>query len=93
MDLTSARPVCMLMCMRTNIVLNDELVREAMRHSQARTKRGLVEEALRTLIRVKEEERRRAAYAERLDALRPRLARVRLREAPARVLRHARESL
>jgi Arc/MetJ family transcription regulator len=36
--------------MRTNIVLNDELVRKAFRHSSARTKKELVHEALEELI-------------------------------------------
>lgn len=36
--------------MRTNIVLDDELVAEAFRVSNARTKRELVHEALRELI-------------------------------------------
>jgi Arc/MetJ family transcription regulator len=39
--------------MRTNIVLNDDLVREAFRHSHARTKKALVHEALEELIRVR----------------------------------------
>lgn len=39
--------------MRTNIVLDDDLVKEAFRHSVARTKKGLVDEALRELIRVR----------------------------------------
>jgi len=39
--------------MRTNIVLNDELVREAFRHSRVRTKKALVHEALEELIRVR----------------------------------------
>lgn len=39
--------------MRTNIVLDDELVRKAFRHSAARTKKDLVHEALRELIRVR----------------------------------------
>jgi Arc/MetJ family transcription regulator len=38
---------------RTNIVLDDELVAEAFRVSNARTKRELVHEALRELIRVR----------------------------------------
>jgi Arc/MetJ family transcription regulator len=78
--------------MRTNIDLDDDLVRRAMEHSGARTKRAVVDQALRTLIRVKEEERRRAAYAERLEALRPRLARIRVSEAPSHILRRARET-
>jgi len=39
--------------MRTNIVLDDDLVKEAFRHSAAKTKKGLVDEALRELIRVR----------------------------------------
>ena len=39
--------------MRTNIVLDDKLVKEAFRFSQARTKKDLVHEALRELIRVR----------------------------------------
>jgi Arc/MetJ family transcription regulator len=36
--------------MRTNIVLDDELVKKAFKHSTARTKRELVHEALQELI-------------------------------------------
>lgn len=36
--------------MRTNIVLDDELVREAFRHSDAKTKRELVDLALREFV-------------------------------------------
>ncbi len=39
--------------MRTNIVLDDELVAEAQRLTGIRTKRELVHEALRTLIEVR----------------------------------------
>ncbi len=39
--------------MRTNIDMNDELVAEAMRLSGAKTKREVVELALRELIRIK----------------------------------------
>ena len=39
--------------MRTNIVLDDELVAEAMRRTGIKTKRAVVEEALRKLIRLK----------------------------------------
>jgi len=81
----------MIQCMRTNIVLNDELVEEAMRYSQARTKRGLVDEALRAFVEVKEAERRRATYLERLHALDERLRDVRLRESPADLLRGDRD--
>lgn len=36
--------------MRTNIVLDDELVEEAFRHSNAKTKRELVDMALREFV-------------------------------------------
>lgn len=36
--------------MRTNIVLDDELVKEAFRHSNANTKRELVDQALREFV-------------------------------------------
>ncbi len=39
--------------MRTTIVLDDKLVAEAFRVSRARTKKALVHEALRELIRVR----------------------------------------
>jgi Arc/MetJ family transcription regulator len=38
---------------RTNIVLDDELVDRAFRVSEARTKKDLVHEALRELIRIR----------------------------------------
>lgn len=38
------------MCMRTNIVLDDELVREAAELTGIRTKKDLVNEALRVLV-------------------------------------------
>ena len=39
--------------MRTNIDIDDDLMRQAMRSSGARTKRGAVEEGLRLLIRTR----------------------------------------
>ena len=42
--------------MRTNIVLDDELVDEAVRRTGLKTKRAVVEEALRKLIRLKRQE-------------------------------------
>jgi Arc/MetJ family transcription regulator len=42
-----------MMCMRTNIVLDDELVAEAAQLTGIKTKKALVHEALRTLIRVR----------------------------------------
>lgn len=39
--------------MRTNIDIDDDLMAEAMRAGQAKTKRGVVEEALRLLIQTR----------------------------------------
>jgi Arc/MetJ family transcription regulator len=41
---------------RTNIVLDDALLAEAMERTGIKTKRALVEEALRTLVRLKRQE-------------------------------------
>ena len=46
--------------MRTNIVIDPELISEAMRLSGASTKRQAVENSLRLLIQVKRQERIRA---------------------------------
>lgn len=73
--------------MRTNIVLNDSLVEEAMRYSRARSRRELVEEALASYVAVKAEEARRRTYAERLEGLEGRLAGLQLRQRPSEVLR------
>jgi Arc/MetJ family transcription regulator len=78
--------------MRTNIVLNDELVREAMRYSKSKTKRALVEEALITLVRVRAEERRRATYSARLKALEHKLSGLALRESSLAILRQDRDA-
>ena len=79
-------------CMRTNIVLNDDLVREAMRFSQARSKRELVEEALQTFVDVKADEQRRMTYRNRLDNLEVKLKGLRLRQSPSELLRDDRDS-
>ncbi len=42
--------------MRTNIELDDELIREAMQASGSKTKRGAVEAGLQLLVRLKKQE-------------------------------------
>lgn len=78
--------------MRTNIVLNDDLVREAMKYSTARTKRDLVEEALRVYVETKAEETRRRTYGSRLEAVRARCADLRFRTAPHELIREDRRT-
>jgi Arc/MetJ family transcription regulator len=43
--------------MRTNIVLDEKLIEQARRLTDLPTKKAIVDEALRTLIRVKKQER------------------------------------
>ena len=43
--------------MRTNIVIDDKLMAEAIKLSQLKTKRAVVETGLRLLIRIKKQER------------------------------------
>jgi Arc/MetJ family transcription regulator len=61
--------------MRTNIVIDDKLIAEAMKLSGARTKREAVEDSLRLMVRVKRQERIRSArgrlkWTGDLDAMR-----------------------
>ncbi len=42
--------------MRTNIVIDDKLMQEALRATGFETKRAAVEEGLRTLVRLKKQE-------------------------------------
>ncbi len=48
--------------MRTNIVIDDRLIAEAMRLSGARTKRQAVEESLRLMVKLKRQEQVREAH-------------------------------
>jgi Arc/MetJ family transcription regulator len=77
--------------MRTNIVLDDDLIEEAKRYSRAKTKRALIEDALRTLVRVRAEEIRRSSYQDRLLAVQNRLASLTFRESAAEMIRQDRE--
>jgi Arc/MetJ family transcription regulator len=77
--------------MRTNVVLNDDLVREAMKYTSVRTKRALIEEALRNFVEVKAAEERRRTYGERVRVLQERLAGVVLRSSSVDLLREERQ--
>ena len=54
------------MIMRTNIVINDDLMAEALKLTGIRTKREAVETALKIMIRLKKQERVRN-YRGKLD--------------------------
>jgi Arc/MetJ family transcription regulator len=76
--------------MRTSIELDDDLMQEAWNYSTARTKRGLIEEALLTFIKVQAERRRVESYGVRLRDLQGRLGGLKLRDAPHALLRRDR---
>lgn len=78
---------CIHKCMRTNIVLNDDLLREAQRYSSANSKSALVEEALRTLVEVRSRERAAETYASRLRKIQQKLQDKTFRETSAEILR------
>lgn len=82
----------MIIHMRTNIELDDELIAEAQKHSRAKTKRALVEEALASFIATKVEERRRLTYQDRLEALHKKTRTLKLRSDTREILRESRES-
>ena len=82
--------MCIVMCMRTNIVLNDELIAKAMKLSQFKSKRGVVEEALTAYVTMKNEERQRLAYCEELQRLRKKTRRVRLHSDSREIIRQDR---
>jgi Arc/MetJ family transcription regulator len=81
----------MILCMRTNIVLNDELVEEAMRLTGAQSKREAVETALRTLIETRAGEARRRSWQERVARVDQRVAGLRLRRRPSELVREDRD--
>lgn len=78
--------------MRTNIELSDDLLAEAQKHSKAKSKRALVEEALAAFVAVRAEEQRRLTYKDRLDSLRQRTKTIRLRSDTRAILRKDRDS-
>ena len=79
------------MCMRTNIVLDEQLVAEAMRLSKAKTKKALVEEALRTLVAVRSKEEKARRYERGLRRLRGRLESIGRGDSAVDILRQDRE--
>ena len=76
--------------MRTNIELDDELMREARKLSRAKTKKALIEQALVTFIEVETARRQRETYAQRLQDLQTKVSAMRLREKPTALLRQDR---
>jgi Arc/MetJ family transcription regulator len=77
--------------MRTNIVLDDDLLAEAMKYCTDRTKRAVVREALATYVTVRAEQQRLASYRERLALVRRRVSDICLRRTAREMIREDRE--
>ncbi len=84
--------MCIARCMRTNIHLDEQLVQEAMWLTGIRTKRAVVEEALRALVRSKAYDARLARYTARFKGLEPEMARTRVSEPASSIIRRVRET-
>ena len=78
--------------MRTNIVLDDQLVREAMRYSEVHTKRALVEQCLKCFIQTKTREQRTESYRTRLRHVQDATRTLRLGRSAVDIIRHDRDS-
>ena len=83
--------MCILMCMRTNIDLADELLAEAARFAHGRTKKAIVEEALKAFIESNSADARRRSYSDRLRSLENRTASLSLRKSPSELIRADRD--
>ncbi len=81
------------MCMRTNIDISEDLLREARRYTTARTKKQIVEEALRCFVESKARELRKTTYRERVRRLEAKTAGLTFRESPGEILRKDRSRL
>lgn len=81
----------MIIHMRTNIVLDDELVNEAMRASGIRTKKELVNHALRVLVEKENESLRRARYDLNVLEIQQRTSHLKMRESAHSLIRADRE--
>lgn len=79
--------------MRTNVVLNEELLQEAARYSNAKSKSALLEEALRTLVQVRARERATQDYASRLRRVQQKLQNKVFRESSTEILHRDRDRL
>ncbi|NQU40131.1 MAG: type II toxin-antitoxin system VapB family antitoxin [Lentisphaerae bacterium] len=76
--------------MRTNIILDDNLMDEAARYSQARSKKALVHEALASYVATRRAEQQRESYKDRLSNVRRRVGAARTKESAASLVRRDR---
>ena len=79
--------MCMLIHMRTNIVLDDALVEEAMAITGVHSKKELVHHALKMLVETEHAAKLRARYDVQATDLQARTDRLVLRERPHDLVR------
>jgi hypothetical protein len=77
--------------MRTNIDLDENLIREAKRYSSARTKRGIVEEALRAFVDMKTREQQWKKWDKQYQKIIKKTANLHFEESAADLIRADRD--
>lgn len=78
--------------MRTNIDLNDDLMAEAAKYSIAKSKRGIVAEALTEYIAIRAKSKREESYRDRLQQIRNVTAGLRINSRSDDIIRNDRNS-
>lgn len=81
----------MTLCMRTNLHLNEELLREALELSGARSKKAVIEQALKVFIDSKSTENRRESYRRRVASIEEKTRHLRFPESVVALIRRDRE--
>ena len=81
----------MIRCMRTNVHLDEDLLREAQRLSGARTKKAVIEQALAVFVETKSAEKRRESYRQRVARLEEKTRRLRFPQSVVDLIREDRD--
>lgn len=76
--------------MRTNIDLDEDLLREAKRFSSSQTKRGIVEEALRAFVDMKKQEQQWKKWDKRVNEIAKKTSKLRYDESAVDLIREDR---
>lgn len=77
--------------MRTNVIINDDLLKEALNYVKVKTKSALIEMALKALIETKSKELKDKNYTQRLHEIQNKLANTKFRESSSSIIKKDRE--
>jgi Arc/MetJ family transcription regulator len=77
--------------MRTNVHIDDDLLDEARRLSGVRSKKAVIEQALRVFVESKSAEHRRESYRRRVAAIEEKTRRLRFSNSAVELIRKDRE--